>query len=231
MSNSKPTILFDLDGTLVDNFDAIYASYHHTQEQLGLNPATYEVVRRTVGGSLPITMRRLLKDDFVEDAIDIFNAYFDRHFTRGLRLLPGARELLHHLYDPERRKLAVFTNKNHRKSRQVCDYLEITEYLDAVEGSERPEGYRKPNRDFSDHVLRILDADPGNTIMIGDSPFDAEAARVVAMQRVYLVGTGTHSVDELRDETDADAVYPDLIELGRAVFDLPRDVRLSLTDE
>ena len=207
------TILFDLDGTLVDNFEAIHQSYQYTQEKLDLPAASYDKVKQTVGGSVPITMRRLLGEAFTEAAIPLFVEHFKKHFHVGLRLLPGARELLEALQQSGEYQMAVFTNKNHEISQKVCEHLGITSFFRAIEGAERPEGYRKPNRDFSEHVLRKMNADPQSTWMIGDSPFDAQAAQVVNLADVYLVATGSHSSQELQDETSTYGIFP---EIGRA---------------
>lgn len=212
------TILFDLDGTLVDNFEAIYLSYQYTQEQLDLPPASFAEVKRTVGGSVPITMRRLLGDAFTEAAIPIFVEHFKEHFQVGLRLLPGARELLHALHQAGDYRLGVFTNKNHEISQNVCAHLGITTYFEVIEGAERPEGYRKPNRDFSEYILQKMNARAESTWMIGDSPFDAEAGQIVNLAGVYLVATGSHSREELSAETEVDAIFPDLIQLKEFVF-------------
>ncbi len=217
----KTAILFDLDGTLVDNFDAIYAAYVHTLGTLGLPPTDYDTVRRTVGGSVPVTMRRLLKEDFTEEAIPIFNQYFKVNFSEGLRLLPGAIELVQKLHATDRYVLGVFTNKNHESSQDVCRYLGLEPYMKIIEGSERLEGFRKPAKAFSEMVLDKIGMPATHTWMIGDSPFDAEAARAVNMARVYLVGTGSHSVEALREETDADGVFASMNELEDSVFDLP----------
>lgn len=217
---TKKTILFDLDGTLVDNFEAIHQSYQFTQEQLDLPPATYEKVRQTVGGSVPVTMRRLLGDAFTEAAIPLFVEHFREHFHVGLRLLPGARELLEALRDSGKYQLAVFTNKNHEISQKVCQHLGISSFFRAIEGAERPEGFRKPNRDFSEHILKKMDANPASTWMIGDSPFDAQAAQAVNLAGVYLVATGSHTVSELQVETDADGIYETMNDLAARVFSL-----------
>lgn len=217
---TQHVFLFDLDGTLVDNFDAIYASYCHALGRLGLPPVSFDVVRRTVGGSVPITMRRLLQDRFTESAVDYFREYFQDHFTLGLRLLPGAREIVEALHARGHR-LGVFTNKSHLQSRRVCEHLGIAHFFFAIEGAERPEGYRKPNPDFSQFILRRMESAPADTIMIGDSPFDVQAARIVAMRAVHLVATGSHSLEDLRAHTDADSVHPDLPTLGRLQLGLP----------
>jgi len=54
------TILFDLDGTLLDHLPAIHASYAHTLPQLGLPAPTREQVRRVIGGGLENAMRRFV---------------------------------------------------------------------------------------------------------------------------------------------------------------------------
>ncbi|MEM9025627.1 MAG: HAD hydrolase-like protein, partial [Verrucomicrobiota bacterium] len=64
------TVLFDLDGTLIDHFTTIHRAYAHTQKTLDLPVADYDTVRQKVGGSIHLTMKRLIGEDpRYEDAI------------------------------------------------------------------------------------------------------------------------------------------------------------------
>jgi len=215
---TKQTILFDLDGTLVDNFEALYQSYAYTMKALNHPPVTYGLVRKTVGGSAPRTMKKLLGEHYTDEALSVFYSHFRENYGVGLRLLPGARELLEKLWLSGKFKMGVFTNKNHQISLEICETLNIAMFMKAIEGSDRPEGFKKPDKEFSEYMLSRMEAKAENTTLIGDSPFDAQAARVVSMKKALLVATGTHSMDELREE--ADAVYPDLPTLARAEFPL-----------
>ena len=64
-----------------------------------------------------------------------------------------------------------------------------------------------------------MGADPAHACMVGDSPYDVDAASVADMP-CYTVATGSHSMQQLQSETGSAGVYADLYELGRSVFNL-----------
>jgi phosphoglycolate phosphatase len=76
--------------------------------------------------------------------------------------------------------------------------------------------FRKPQREFSALALERIGAGPHETVLVGDSPYDIDAAHVVGM-RCACVTTGTHTAEELR-LAGADAIYDDLPALGVAEF-------------
>lgn len=212
------TVLFDLDGTLIDHFQTIYRCYVYAQEQLGLPPATYEKVRTTVGGSVPITMKRLIgSDELVEEAVRLFREHFDEIMYEDLHLMPGVEWLLKALHEKGIRQ-AVFTNKRGEPSRKIMAYLGLEQYLDATIGTmDTP--WKKPDPEFTHYAMETLGADPATTILVGDSPFDLAAAGAGDLP-AYLVATGSHTLDELRALKDPApaGVYPELMALGCDLF-------------
>ena len=80
------------------------------REQLGLEPVDYETVKRTVGGSVDVTMERLIGPELAPRAVEIFLPYFDKIMFEDLVALPGAKEILEAL-QTQGKRLAVFTNK------------------------------------------------------------------------------------------------------------------------
>lgn len=217
-------LLFDLDGTLIDHFRAIYRAYRYAAEQLGEPPVSYEKVRRTVGGSVPVTMRRLLGRDDVDEALVLFRDYFPRIMLEEVDPLPGAAWLVTALRDRGYRT-AVFTNKDGPHARAVIDHLGWSHLFDAVIGTtDTP--HRKPEEAFSRHVLDTLGISAAEAALIGDSPFDFQAARVVGMP-AYGVATGSHTLPELQAE-NPDGAWPDLYALGADLFALdPPAARLE----
>lgn len=214
---SMQTILFDLDGTLIDHFTTIHRSIAHAQRQLGLPESDYATVRATVGGSTPVTLERLLGQQHVETALPLFRAHFEAIMFEDVLPLPGAAWILQALKH-RGEQLAVFTNKIGEHSRATLQHLEMDQWLDAIVGTgDTP--YRKPEPQFTAHMLELMGASAAETILIGDSPFDCAAAEAGGLQ-CYLVATGSHSVAELQQSTTAAGVYNDLYELGRAVFQL-----------
>ncbi len=207
-------VLLDLDGTLIDHFNVIYRCYAYAQKKLGLEQVDFETVKRTVGGSVPVTLERLIGKEKLPEALIHFHEHFDQIFLEDVGIYPGVHWLLHALKE-RGCKTAVFTNKGGDSSRQLCAHLKFDHYLDAIVGhGDTP--YRKPEREFTQYILSRLQSDPDDSCLIGDSPFDIEAAMVVGMAS-YAVTTGTHSSEPLI-EAGAHGVYPDLIELGKTVF-------------
>ncbi|HOD48057.1 MAG TPA: HAD hydrolase-like protein, partial [Opitutaceae bacterium] len=84
------TVLFDLDGTLIDHLSAIHRSYSHTLPQLGYPAPTREQVRRVIGGGLTHAMRQLVPPEKLEAALAIYRPYWDRTMLDDVVLLDGA---------------------------------------------------------------------------------------------------------------------------------------------
>lgn len=207
------TILFDLDGTLIDHFAAIHRSHSHAMTQLGLTAPTLAQVRSAVGGGLENAIAKLAGPDRVATALPIYRAYWDATMLDDVVLLPGAREILTVLR-ARGIKVAVFTNKLGVSSRRICDHLGLTPLLDANFGAaDTP--WLKPQPDFALHALQQLGATATTTLLVGDSPFDIAAAHNAGFP-CWTVTTGTHNAEELT-AAKADAVYPDLATLGRAL--------------
>lgn len=212
------TILFDLDGTLVDHFTTIAQGIAFAQRKIGLPESSYEDVCAAVGGGITLTLTRLIGADAAKTAEPIFNEHFDANLFDGLTALPGAAWLLEKLYVSGQYKLAVFTNKTGKHSRRVVEHLELDQWLTATVGTgDTP--YRKPAPEFTAHMLEVMEATSEETIMIGDSPFDFEAAEAGCLSS-YLVTTGSHNRAQLELETAAVAIYEDLYQLGADLFDL-----------
>lgn len=204
------TILFDLDGTLIDHFTAIYRSHAHTLKQLGLPAPTYVQVRAAVGGGLENAIARLAGPERVAEALPIYRAYWDSTLLDDVQLLPGASELLTALHTQGVRT-AVLTNKLGTSARVICEYLALSPLLDAVVGASDTV-WLKPDPALTRQVLARLGADTATTLLIGDSPYDIQTAHQAALP-CWCVTTGTHNAAELQ-AARADAVFASLNEIA-----------------
>lgn len=214
--NRYQTVLFDLDGTLIDHFQVIYRCYQYAMDQLGLDPVDFDTVLRSVGGSIPITFGKLVDQQYVEPGVAHFREHFDRIWHEEINILPGTEWLLNNLKNQEV-KMAVFTNKDGGFARKIIDHIGLAGYFDLVIGA-RDTDWRKPQPEFTRHVLNHLGTPADEACMIGDSPYDAQAAEVVAMDR-YLVATGSHTLDQLKT-ANAQGAFTSLYGLGATVFNL-----------
>ena len=208
------TVLFDLDGTLVDAFTTIHRAYCHTLPLFGYPAPTAEHVRRAVGGGLENAMGRFVPPELVVAACREHVAFTEKIQLEDPTVYPGGRELVAALH-ARGVKTGVLTNKIGEHARAVLAHLGLAPHLDLVLGA-RDCAWRKPAAEFTAEALRRLDADAATACLIGDSPFDLATARNAGL-RCYCVTTGTHSAEELRAAGAAD-VFADLRALGATVF-------------
>lgn len=207
------TLLLDLDGTLVDAFTTIHRSYCHVLPQFGLPPPTMAQVRRAVGGGLENAMRHFLPEAHVAEAVKQHIAYTEKILLEDVQAMPGALELLRTQHAAGV-KLAVFTNKRGAHARLICAHLGFEPYLEGVFGAtDTP--WLKPQPEFAAHVLATLGANRETTMLVGDSPFDVQAAHNGGFA-CWCVTTGTHDEAQLR-AAPAEAVFPDLFALAKAL--------------
>jgi HAD superfamily hydrolase (TIGR01509 family) len=200
------TLLLDLDGTLVDAFTTIHRSYCHVLPQFGRPAPSIEQVRRAVGGGLENAMRNFLPEELIVEAVRRHLAHTDLILLEDAKLMPGALALLRAQHAAGT-ILAAFTNKRGDHSRRICQHLGLTPHLRGVFGA-KDTPWLKPQPEFAAYVLGQLGAQAATTLMIGDSPFDVEAAHQGGFA-CWCVTTGTHDATQLH-AAGAEGVFPDL---------------------
>lgn len=212
-------VLFDLDGTLIDNFQAIYRSYTQAMERLGRPPASYEAVRHAVGGSIQVTMRKFVEEAVAEDALRHYHEAYGQYWNYGVTVYSGAAWILQSLHE-QGLTLAVLTNKEGPRARALLRLTGLDVHLDAIFGStDTP--WRKPQAAFTQHALANLGLTASESCVVGDGPYDVATAREAGLD-CYLVATGSHTAAELEKEVAVRKAYPDLWALGQDVFGLTR---------
>jgi len=87
-------ILFDLDGTLIDQFDAIHRAFALTLESMGFKKPGFEEVKKAVGGASEATMIKLIGKERAKEAVQLLRPIFEKEMLTGLKVLPGALDIL-----------------------------------------------------------------------------------------------------------------------------------------
>lgn len=187
-------IIFDLDGTLIDQFKAIHHAFSQTIEGMGYEAPTYQEVRRAVGGASEATMTLLIGAERAKEAVARLRPIFEKVMLDGVTPLPFARESLSRLTGAGL-KTAVLTNKYGPHARATCDHLGFSDYLEFTLGADDTE-WKKPQPELTDHVLAKLGVSTSDAVYIGDSPYDFKTAKNAGLECI-LVPTGTHSAKEL----------------------------------
>ena len=207
------TVLFDLDGTLIDHFAAIHRCHVFAMRRLGLPEPTLAAVRAAVGGGLDEAIARLAGRERVAAVLPHFIEHWNATNLDDVTLLPGARELLVQLARAGAR-CAVLTNKRGPAARQVCAHLGLDPLLAGVFGvTDAP--WIKPDARFTQHALAKLGGEAATTALVGDSPYDVATAQNAGL-RFFGVTTGTHSAAELRAAGGTE-IFTDLTAAGAAL--------------
>jgi phosphoglycolate phosphatase len=201
-------VIFDLDGTLIDGYEPIRQALAYAMEKFGKPAPGLAEVRRMVGHGLERLIEKALGPDLVAAGVAAFRERYPQ-VLGGSRLLPGATETLAEL---ERRnhRMALASNKPARFSCEILERLGVRGYFAAVAGPD-DKVPPKPSPEMVISLLAVLDAAPGETILVGDMEVDVETARNAGC-RVVLIPTGSRTRSEL-GPTGPDRIIERLTEL------------------
>jgi phosphoglycolate phosphatase len=181
-------VVFDLDGTLIDSVPDIAAALNLCLSAEGRTPLTDDAVAKLVGGGARELVARALGDATPDADIDRVHADFLAHYdaepiTRT-RLYPGARELLNELRDAGL-PLAICTNKPQHLTGLILARLDLTPFFTTIWGAS-PGQPLKPDAACLRIVCTNLGTAPVETIMVGDSHTDIDAARAAGCPSILV---------------------------------------------
>lgn len=199
---------FDLDGTLVDSYEAITHALNRALDDLELPRKGLAEVRTMVGGGVHNVLVQAAGAAHAEQGVQRFMEHYREVVFDDTRLLPGATETLAELHRRGYR-LGIATNKPSEFAGDLVRHLGLGDYVSEVLGPAEVE-QPKPAPDMLLQLARRFDLPPSDCVYVGDMPLDAETARGAGMQ-VWLVPTGSSSLEEIRG-AGPDRVLRDLNE-------------------
>ncbi|HAV12112.1 MAG TPA: HAD family hydrolase [Opitutae bacterium] len=205
-------VLWDMDGTLIDQTAAIIRCYVDVIVGMGLPEPDSEVIRRSLGGPMASTMSLFIEEDQLDDASKRFRARFPEIMFEGLIILPGGHELIED-FKAVQIPQAIFTNKHGDTARTVSEHTGFSKHIPICIGNKDTE-WHKPQAVLTNYVLEQINSTAKGACMIGDSPTDIETAHNAGLP-CYCVSTGAHSVSELK-EAGAEATFESLVDLKAA---------------
>ena len=176
------TVLFDLDGTLLDTLEDLLGAANYTLRTLDYPERTLAEMRSFVGNGAEMQLRRALgeraDDETVRRALAIYKPYYAAHCQVKTRPYPGVLELMAEL---KRRgfRLAIVSNKPDEAVKLLAAEC-FAGLADAAMG-ETPSCRRKPTPDMVDAALAELGANKARAVYVGDSEVDVQTAKNAGM--------------------------------------------------
>lgn len=171
------TVVFDLDGTLLDTSRDITAAVNHVRKTFGLKPLTVHEVIRYVGLGITHLMEQSVIDGEnvpLDEARLMIVGYYANHLLDETVVYPGIQPLLESLNG--RFKLAVATNKPFILASKSIKGLGLEKFFNIICGPETV-GKGKPDPEMLNHISAKLGSEPSEMLMVGDSPVDIETAQ------------------------------------------------------
>jgi phosphoglycolate phosphatase len=171
-----PTILYDLDGTLVDTKPGIQASILYTVQEVArtrgvaIEPPTQKALDGMIGPPMPDTLSSLVGPDHVAAALEFYRERYDSVGALDSSVYPGIPEALA-LLKARGHTLFVATSKLEIAANLVLDRFGLTKFFAAIYGSAR-DGSLAHKPELLAHVLAKEALDPSACVMIGDRKFD-----------------------------------------------------------
>ena len=193
-------VVFDCDGTLVDSQRTIVGAMNRAFDGLNFPRPSEDAVRRVIGLSLSGSMARLLPEGSARDHERLIEGYRSAFLeTRSAPdyeepLYPGVVEALDHV-EGSGMLAGVATGKSLRGLEATLRHHGIDDRFVTLQTADWNPG--KPHPAMVQRAIAEAGAEPGTTVVVGDTTYDMEMARAAG---AYAVGVswGYHPVDELR---------------------------------
>ena len=202
---TRPVVVFDWDGTLVDNWPVIHEALALTRESFGLPPWSFAGTLRRISGSGRESFPRMFGADW-RQASDMFYAAFEARHLEALTLLPGAGSCLDRL-EAAGCPLAVVSNKNGAYLRREAERLGWAGRFEALVGA----GDACRDKPDAAPVRMALGGRAGQWL-VGDSDTDIRTARNAGLRSAIVPYAGGPEPGPGADaRCDSLAAIPDLV--------------------
>jgi HAD superfamily hydrolase (TIGR01549 family) len=190
-------IIFDIDGTLVDSVDLHARAWQEAFARFG-KVEPFERVRYQIGKGgdqlLPVFFSRAELDEFGEELEKFRGEHYKREYLPRVRAFPRVRELFERIRADGRRIVLASSAKKD----ELGEYKRIADIEDLVEDETSADDAEKskPHPDIFEAALAQLEGvSASEALVIGDTPYDAEAAGKIGLRTVGLLCGGFPAAD------------------------------------
>ena len=192
----KLTILFDLDGTLVDTAPDLMAAHNHVMKKFGYSTRNVDEIRNLVGkgasvligrsiwGSAKKEFSRITDEKIKNEMVKEFISFYGKNIVKDSKLIKGVLEFLKWAKS-KNISMGVCTNKQEHLAIDLLKKIEIYDYFEYVAGGNTFE-YCKPDPRHLTSIIEIMNGDIKKSLMVGDSENDADAAKSAGIPMILV---------------------------------------------
>ena len=221
----KLTILFDLDGTLIDTAPDLMNAHNHVMKKFGYKTTSAAEIRNLVGkgaesmigrsmwNQAKKELKKIDDEEIKSNMVKEFVDYYGKNIANESKLISGVKDFLKWCKNNQI-SMGVCTNKTEHLAVDLLRKIKIYDYFEYVAGYNTFE-YCKPDPRHLTSVVEILQGDLKKTIMIGDSETDAESAKAANMPFILVEGGYT---DKNPNEIYHNYLVKDFIDLEKLVL-------------
>ena len=214
-------VIFDIDGTLVDSVDLHAEAWQVALERFG-KKVSFAEVRRQIGKGgdqlMPVFLSQREMEKFGEELEQYRSQLFKKEYLPRVTAFPGVRQLFERVRQDQKR-IALASSAKGDELKTYKTIAGIDDLIEAETSSDDAER-SKPYPDIFEAALAELgDVPPDKILVIGDTPYDAQAAGKANLRTVGLMCGGWNE-EELR-QAGCIAIYRDLADLLSRYDDSP----------
>ena len=192
----KLTILFDLDGTLVDTAPDLMTAHNHVMKKFGYNTRSVDEIRNLVGkgaavligrsiwGSAKKEFFRITDEKIKNEMVKEFINFYGKNIVKDSKPIKGVLEFLKWAKS-KNISMGVCTNKQEHLAIDLLKKIEIYDYFEYVAGGNTFE-YCKPDPRHLTSIIEIMNGDIKKSLMVGDSENDADAAKSAGIPMILV---------------------------------------------
>jgi pyrophosphatase PpaX len=187
----RPTVLFDLDGTLLDSIELILNSARHAFQKLDRNPPSDDEWRAGVGIPLFKMFARYARDE--ADVATLIGAYREYQLANHDRLTRCYDDVVATVIELHTRghEIAIVTSKSEALAMRGLVHVGLARYMDTIVGCDASTRH-KPDPEPVRIALQRLECRPEDAIFVGDSIHDIAAGNAAGVRTVAATwGAGT----------------------------------------
>ena len=192
----KLTILFDLDGTLVDTAPDLMAAHNHVMKKFGYSTRNIDEIRNLVGkgaavligrsiwGSAKKEFSRITDEKIKNKMVKEFINFYGKNICVNSKIADGVKTFLEWCKS-NNISMAVCTNKQEHLAIDLLKKIDLYKYLEYVAGCDTFD-YCKPDSRHITNIIEIIGGNIKKTILIGDSETDSESAQNASVPFILL---------------------------------------------